>query len=592
MTRSGGRGAITSIFPRGGESNYTLVLVDGMRLNDFGGGYDFSHLSVADIDRIEIVRGPQSALFGSDAIGAVVQIVTRRGGRPRASGLLEGGSQGTMRATAGASGSSGAWSWGGGAEKTTSDGFTGTAPADGERVSNDDYHLTHASGTLGYQRPGGLDFTVTGRADRDERGLPGPYGSDPTGVFPGVDRTSREVDTTRQVGARVSHPWTSRVRQRLELNYTDIGSDYAGPYGASTTGTRRVEGRVQEDAAFNTSFAASAGVEFFRERGTSTYIVAGAGTPIPIQRTTVGTFGELRYVARERLFVTAGVRAEHLSRDAVPANADPYSARPAFAAEAMTSVNPKVAVSYLLAGTDATASTRIHASAGTGIRAPDAFEIAFTDNPNLKPERSRSADAGIEQQFAGGAYVVGATAFFNRYDDLIVAVGRALANASQYQTDNISNARARGLELSGDARLGAGFTLHANYTFLDTAVLSVDGLAAVAPPPFKVGDALIRRPRHQGSVDLTYGRGRVTAFGELTSRAQVLDVEPNYGAFGGLFFTPGYTVANAGASLRLTSQLAVYARVLNLADRAYEETLGYPALRRSAIVGVRVAAGR
>ena len=123
-------------------------------------------------------------------------------------------------------------------------------------------------------------------------------------------------------------------------------------------------------------------------------------------------------------------------------------------------------------------------------------------------------------------------------------------------------------------------------------MLSVDGLAATAPPPFKVGDALIRRPRHQGAVDLTWGRGRVTAFGELTSRSQVLDVEPNYGAFGGLFFAPGYTVANAGASLRVTNQLAVYARVLNLADRAYEETLGYPALRRSAIVGLRVAAGR
>jgi len=538
------------------------------------------------------VRGPESAQYGSDAIGAVVQIVTRHGGRPRANGLVEGGSQGTMRAAAATSGSSGAWSWGGGAEKNSSDGFTGTAPADGERVSNDDSHLTHASGTLGYERPGGVEVAITGRADRDQRGLPGPYGSDPAGVFPGVDRISREVDTTRQAGARVSHPWTSRVRQRLELNYTSIGSDYTGPYGASTTGTRRVDGRVQEDAAFNASFAASAGVEFFRERATSTFIVAGAGTAIPIERTTVGTFGELRYVGHERLFVTAGVRAEHLSRDAVPASDDPFSPRPAFAAEAITSVNPKVAATYLLAGTDATASTRLHASAGTGIRAPDAFEIAFTDNPNLKPERSRSFDLGVEQQFGGGAYAFGATAFLNRYDDLIVSVGRALANASRYQTDNIANARARGVELSADARLGAGFTLRANYTFLDTEVLSVDGLAATAPPPFKVGDALIRRPRRQGSIDVTWGRGRVTTFGELTSRSQVLDVEPNYGAFGGLFLSPGYTVANAGASLRVTNELAVYARVLNLADRAYEETLGYPALRRSAIVGLRVAAGR
>src|SRR5713226_5167398 len=140
VTRSGGRGAITSLFPRGGGSNYTLVLVDGMRANSFGGGYDFAHLSVADIDCIEIVRGPESALFGSDAIGAVVQIVTKRGGPTRVDGLVEGGSQRTTRTTVGAAGSRGEWSWGGGAERTESDGYTGAA-ASGARVSNDDYHL-------------------------------------------------------------------------------------------------------------------------------------------------------------------------------------------------------------------------------------------------------------------------------------------------------------------------------------------------------------------------------------------------------------------------------------------------------------------
>src|SRR5204862_2511858 len=108
VTRSGGRGAITSLFPRGGASNYTLVLVDGIRANAFGGGYDFSHLSVADVDRIEIVRGPETALFGADAIGAVVQVVTTRGGAPQVNGLIDGGGRRTVRATIGGSGSLGA----------------------------------------------------------------------------------------------------------------------------------------------------------------------------------------------------------------------------------------------------------------------------------------------------------------------------------------------------------------------------------------------------------------------------------------------------------------------------------------------------
>ncbi len=600
VTRSGGRGAITSLFPRGGASNYTLVLVDGMRANAFGGGYDFGHLSVADVERIEIVRGPESALFGSDAIGAVVQIVTRRGGRPRVQGLVEGGSQGTSRTTIGASGSQGAWSFGGAAEYAKSDGFTGVAP-DGERVGNDDDRRSHASGTLGWQRPDGTDLLVSASVSRDERGFPGPFGSNPIGAFSGVDHVSRGVNDTRQVGARFTHPWSPRFRQRIEASYTDLSGDFTSAFGKSSSGTRRADGRLQEDLAFTPSLGASAGVEFLRERGSSSYITGATDELLPIERAMIGTFGELRFVARERLFVTGGVRVEHITRDAVEPNVGQYTARPAFPRQTIDSVNPKIAVSYLATPPGSSASTRLRASAGTGIRPPDAFEIAFTDNPNLQPERSRSVDGGVEQQFAGGAYAIAATAFFNTYDDLIVTVGRSLKNASRYKSDNISNARARGLELAADARLAAGLTVRANYTLVSTEILSVDGLAQVAPidativplhRAFQVGDALVRRPRHQGTIDLGYAAGRLTAFGEVTTRSQILDVEPNYGSFGGLFFSPGYSVVNAGVSVRVVRGLDVYARMLNLADRAYEETLGFPALGRSGMVGIRLAASR
>jgi outer membrane cobalamin receptor len=587
IARSGGRGAITSLFPRGGASNYTLVLVDGIRANSFGGGYDFAHLSVADVERIEIVRGPQSALFGADAIGAVVQIVTRRGGRPRAEGTVEAGSRGTRRATIGAAGSSGGWTFGGGAERTSSDGFTGVAPATGEMVSNDDYHLAHASGTLGWQRANGPDMVVSANIGRDERGFPGPFGSNPIGAFKAIDRVSRGINDTRQIGARFTHPWSPRVRQRLEASYTDISSDFTSEFGPSSSGTRRFDGRVQEDAAFSPEVGASAGVEFLAERGTSTFITGVAGEPIPIRRAVTGTFGELRYARRERLFVTGGVRLERVTRQAVEADPSPFSARPAFAAQTIDSFNPKVAVNYL-AGT----ATRLHASAGTGIRPPDAFEIAFTDNPNLKPERSRSLDAGVEQQLAGGAYAIGATAFFNRYDDLLVTIGRLLQDASRYKTDNISNAQSRGVEIAGGARFARSLLLRASYAFTGTEILSVDGLSRVAPAPFKVGDALIRRPRHQGAVDLTYAAKRFTAFGEVITRGRALDIEPSLGSFGGLFFSAGYTMANVGGSVRVGAGVELYGRILNLTDRAYEETLGFPALGRSGVVGVRVAATR
>src|SRR6187397_2542984 len=126
--RNGGRGALTSVFPRGGESDYTLVLVDGIRVNSFGGGFDFSLLPLGDVDQVEIVRGPQSAVFGADAIGGVVHLTTREGGRPSVSGQIEGGGQATVHALGGARGTFGAWSFGVSGERNKSDGFTGIAP--------------------------------------------------------------------------------------------------------------------------------------------------------------------------------------------------------------------------------------------------------------------------------------------------------------------------------------------------------------------------------------------------------------------------------------------------------------------------------
>ena len=112
LTTTGGRGSQTSLYSRGAEANFTLVLIDGVRVNDFGGGFDFAHLPVADIERIEVVRGPQSAQWGADAIGGIVQIVTRSGGPPRASGFVEGGSEATSRVGFAASGGHDAWMWG------------------------------------------------------------------------------------------------------------------------------------------------------------------------------------------------------------------------------------------------------------------------------------------------------------------------------------------------------------------------------------------------------------------------------------------------------------------------------------------------
>jgi len=605
VVQNGGRGGITSVFPRGGDSDYTLVLVNGIKANSFGGGYDFSTLAVHDVDRIEIVRGAESALFGSDAIGAVVQILTREGGPPGIGGVLEAGGQDTRRVALTSSGSVGRWRFGVSAQQLSSAGYTGIAPATGERVTNDDSRFRNASVSAGWHTPGGPDLRVDALFAADDRGFPGPYGSNPIGAYPGVDRVSRGATTTSQFGARIALPLSQSarpVRQLFQFGYTNSNDDFTSLYGLSQSGTRRLSARAQTDFTFGIPVGVSAGVELQRERATSTFVTGTAAGPIPIDRLIVGGFAEARYQLADRFSGAAGVRVEYIRRDQLEASPDPFSARPPFGTDTVVSVNPRVSVAYMLrgareggrpeAGPGWLSVTRLRAAAGTGIRPPDALEIAFTDNPHLKPERSRSIEAGIEQNFAGGAGRVELTAFFNRYDDLIVAVGPAFGDASRYRTDNISNASAGGLEATGAYRTRWGLDARVTYTFLRSQILEVDGEPGLAPAPFKVGDPLLRRPRHQAAFDLVFARSRVTAFAQVGARGRVLDVEPTLGTYGGLFVSAGYTVVNAGVSVRLTRRLEVLGRISNLFDRRYEEAYGFPSPGRLATAGVRVAFGR
>jgi outer membrane cobalamin receptor len=603
VSRNGGRGSVTSMFPRGGESNYTAVFVDGVKANAFGGGYDFSALAAADVERVEVVRGPESALFGADAIGGVVQVVTKRGGRPRAELLAEGGSFGTSHVSAGTWGSRGAWSWGASGEQLASDGFTGIAPATGTPVSNDDSLAKHGSFAGGWHAAGGADLRATVNLTSTDRGVPGPYGSNPLGTYSAVDTVSRNRTATQQYGVRWTQPFgngSRHVRQSVTANYLDQAYEFTFPDyftglpTLSASGTTRFDLRAQTDLDLAASAAVSFGAEFLSEQATADYIITAPQTPVPIDRHIVAGFGEVRYQPASGLSLTGGVRVERIVRDALGQSPDPYSPRPGFGTDAQTSANPRVSVAYFFAGQGGgwRGWTRLHAAAGTGIRPPDAIEIAFTDNPALEPERSRSVEAGLDQAILGERLLVGATAFYNRYSNLIETVGRALHDASRYRTDNIANARSAGVEVWSRARAWRSLDVRVAYTFLPTAVLSVDGLDSAAPPPFEVGDPLLRRPRHSGSVELVYTRGAATAFGRVGARARALDGEPNYGPTAGLFYNPGFTVVDAGASWRIVPAFEVIGRVGNLFDRSYEEALGYPALGRNVMIGVRVAAGR
>jgi outer membrane cobalamin receptor len=595
VAATGGQGAVTGVFPRGGESNYTLVLIDGVPANAFGGDFDFAHLSTDHVERIEIVRGPQSALFGSNAIGAVVRVVTRRGGSPTGTASVEGGSFGTSRLAASGSGSAGPWDWGVSTERFASDGFNGRTSAGGEIVRNDDYQRHSFSAAGGWRGARGASARANVRVSRDERGYPGAFGSNPAGLFGGIDEVSRGEYARMTAGVAGALPLNARVRTQAALGFNRMEGTFLSPFGESAADSRLGHGRFQADVAIVPALDLSAGIDLLAERAGSTYITGQTFQPIPIERTAAGYFAEARWRAADRLFVTGGLRLDQIRRHAIEANPDLFSPRPAMPRDTVLSLNPRIAASWFVTPMSAN-YTRLRAAAGTGIRPPDGFEIAFTDNPSLKPERSASAEAGIEQALAAGRVVLEATAFANEYDDLIIAVG-SFAESSRYRTDNISNARARGIELTAATRVrlpaATPIDLDARfgYTFLSTEVLAADRGDA-APPPFEIGEPLIRRPRHQFSLDVGLRAGRLSAFARGGGRGRTLDVEPNWGTFGGLFEASGYQVWDAGASWRLRPRLELFGRVTNLFDRTYEEAFGFPAHGRGAAAGLRVAAGR
>jgi outer membrane cobalamin receptor len=585
ISRNGGEGSLTSLFSRGGESDFTAVVIDGVPVNTFGGSYDFGALTTGSVERVEVVRGPQSALWSGGAIGGVVQIVTT----PEARRLLEAtgevGARESYRAGSSAAVPLGDWRLSAGVEQAGSEGFTGPARS-GEPVSNDSWLARYAS--IGVTRDGATRLKLSSRLARDERGVPGPFGSDPGGTYSGVDRVSRGIDHSVALGGSLARTF-SRLRPGVQISWYRLDSDYASPFGDSTSASRRVNVRAGTDVRLASSLDATFGGEWLEEEARSTYITGSTGTTIPVRRGIGSLFAEGRF-DRGALLLTGGARLERIHRERLDEDPNPFAPRPVLPADTVMAFTPRVSAAWFVRPADDRGEwTRIRASAGLGVRPPDAFELAFTDNPGLEPERTRSVEAGIEHALAGGLLVAEATAFLNRYDDLIVTVGRSLTDASRYRSDNISNARSRGVELLVSGRMRGGFRASVAYTYLQTEVLAVDRLG-VAPPPFQPGDALLRRPRHQAWADASWGNDVANAFLIAGARGRTLDIDPSFGAFGGLYRNNGFVSADAGAAWRVISSVEVFGRVTNLFNRAYEEVLGFPAMGRSLHAGVRVIA--
>lgn len=595
VNQTGRRGGVTGVFVRGGNSNYNLVMIDGIELNQFGGDFDFAPLPADGVDHVEIIRGPESALYGSNAVTGVINIVTRQGEEPaHFTALAEGGSFTTRRFALGGSGLTRGLGWAVDISRLDSDGV----------VTNDRYRNQSAFLSLGFSRNPRRQFNFHFFGNANDAGAPGPYGSDPdqlydAPIFPGGP-TSRQLgllsrDKQNMFGYEGSYAQQFSPRFRQVVTGSMATNDYyfISPLGDSYSNNLRGVLNTRSEVTLSNKDFLVAGFEFNREQTKNTFIADANNSPFLLPRTSLAYFAENRWSPTPRLFVTTGVRADNLRTHSLPA--DGFGSRPFLPATSILKFNPRASVAYLLrAGTTGNrlGATRLHSSFGTGIRAANGFELAFTNNPRLKPEKSVSFDSGVEQRFFSDRAVLDATYFYNRFEDQIVVLGGSLANLSTFTSANLGNARAQGLELSIRVQPTRSLQFQAGYTLLDTSILALEN-TSVALSPFHVGQELVRRPRNSAFYNVTWQRGRLMLNTDAYIRGRVLDLEPNDSTSACLlglpcfFYNKGYTRADAGFAYRLPRGVDIYGRVNNFLNQKYEESFGFPSLHLNFIAGLR-----
>jgi outer membrane cobalamin receptor len=571
VAQSGQRGEVASLFVRGGDASYNLVLIDGVPANEMriGGLFDFAHIPTDQLERVEVIRGPQSAVYGSYANASVVNFVTRLDdGAPQLGVVAEGGTFGTRRFAVDGGGSAHGYRGSFAASRLDTDG----------EVANDDYRNEYVSLNAG-KRFGKHDFSARGGFISSGLGEPGPYGSDPAGNFLGIDLVARSWNNLSNYAVRYDGELTQRVRQQVWGTFYLANNSYRSGYGWSFNKDFRGEAESRTTIRLSDHDTLAFGYTYSRERNRNTFITETSGREFPLHRDQQGIYIENQWQPGARWFLSTGVRTEVIATPLVPA--DTFSGRPVLPQNTITRVNPKIGAAFRL-----TSSTRLHGSFGTGIRPPGAFDIAFTDNPALAPERTRSFDAGIEQQL-GRKASADVTYFHNRYDDLIVSLGGSLARLGSYKSDNLANSRAQGTEVSANFRPNSRIFITGSYTFLDSEILSLDGTSSLAPQYFHVGQWLLRRPRNYGSLSSTFFYKRISANVIGVFRGRTLDTEPNFGAFGGLYNNPGYANLGINLNYEMGGGVTLYGNLRNALNQRYEEILGFPSPRLNFVAGIK-----
>jgi len=532
VVRGGGPGQVTSVFIRGGNSSHTLVLLDGVRLNSTTtGAFDFANLSADAIERIEIVRGPQSTLYGSEAVAGVISLFSKSGREGlHFSGLAEAGELGSSRFRARVDGGTERFDYSVSVSDEQTDGVSSARERAGN-TEDDPYDVTTAAAHLGF------GFGDDGEVDVDLRYFDAEVAID------GFDfSTGGPVDDLNRIQTREGFTASLRVAKQLAMRWKQTfvlglndeelaGSDPDDVFSNFGVESRSLELTSQSDLTLGDSDTLTLGFSYEERDGGS---VGSFDENVDI----FSVFVQNAWSWEDRFSLTAGIRNDDHSQ---------FGDETTF----------RLSSSWSFAG-----GTRLHGTFGTGFKAPTLNDLFFPffSNPDLVPETSESFDFGVEQVWGADRWRFDITYFDTDFEDLIAF------SFVTFTPENISEATSSGVEVTLGFKPNSKFRLVASHTVTDTEDLTTGLQLARRPENRSTLDVFFEPlPRLTGSASLIVASDRIDSDGSAMDDYERLDLSVAY---------------------QLRQGFEPYLRIENLFDDEYEEINGFTTPGTVATVGV------